>query len=192
MRIFAALFFTAICVACALPATAADKAPLAAVTRSEKLNQYFTELRRTRDPVAAGDIATEIWAVWNDSGSPTVNLLMQWADKAMNEHRFSAALDYLDQAIALKPDYAESWNKRATLHYHAGNLAKSMADISHALALEPRHFGALWGMAMILEQSDQDKEALKVWERLLEIYPANQDAQKHLKELADKLAGTKT
>ncbi|MFP3541510.1 hypothetical protein SB770_33850, partial [Pseudomonas sp. SIMBA_044] len=82
-------------------------------------------------------IAQEIRTEWNDSGSATVNLLMQWADKAIEDKRSAAALDFLDQAIALKPTYAESWNRRATLNYASGNYRKSMSDIEHVLDLDP-------------------------------------------------------
>jgi tetratricopeptide (TPR) repeat protein len=191
MRIISAAFLSVICLLTALPASGED-APLAPITSAEHLDRYFSELKRTRDPVAAGDLTARIWAVWSDSGSATVNLLMKWATDAMKEQRFPAALDFLDQAIALKPDYAEAWNKRATLHYHTGNYKKSMEDIAHVLTLEPRHFGALSGMATILEDTGKDKQALNVWERLLEVYPADRDSQNHVKALSEKLAGSKT
>lgn len=174
------------------PEKAAPEPPLAAISPAERLDTYFAQLKKIRDPSAAGDVAAKIRAVWNDSGSATVNLLMQWATDALKDKKYSVALDYLDQAIALKPDYAEAWNRRATLHYAAGNYDKSMADIAHVLALEPRHFGALTGMAAILEETGRDADALGVWERILEIYPADRDSQGHVKSLAEKVAGSKT
>jgi tetratricopeptide (TPR) repeat protein len=143
-------------------------------------------------PTRPSGIANEIRGEWNDSGSATVNLLMQWADKAIEDKRNAAALDFLDQAIALKPDYAESWNRRATLNYANGSMRKSMSDIEHVLDIEPRHFGALSGMAAILSESGNDQLALKAWERFLDIYPANRTAQEQLNTLAEKLAGSRT
>jgi len=129
---------------------------------------------------------------WQDSGSATVNLLMQWADKAISDNKQPAALDILDQVIALAPNYVEGWNRRATLHYTMGNYRKSMADINRVLSIEPRHFGALAGMAAILGASGKDELAMRAWEQFLDIYPADRKAQEQLGELAEKLAGSKT
>ncbi|MBX4907725.1 MULTISPECIES: hypothetical protein [Rhizobium] len=158
----------------------------------QRLDQLFSQLKRERDPDKASSIANEIRLEWNDSGSATVNLLMQWADKAIEEKRNPAALDFLDEAIALKPDYAESWNRRATLNFVMGNYRKSMSDIEHVLDIEPRHFGALSGMAAILSNSGNDQLTLKAWERFLDIYPADRTAQEQVNMLAEKLAGNRT
>ena len=156
------------------------------------LDSLFSELKRTRDEKQAKQISERIWMRWRDSGSATTNLLVQWADKAIADRKNGLALDLLDQAIVLTPDFAEGWNRRATLHYMMGNFGKSMADIDRVLALEPRHFGAIAGMAAILSDSGNDQLELRAWEQMLEIYPANQQAQKKVGELADKLAGSKT
>ncbi|QPB19057.1 hypothetical protein [Rhizobium sp. 007] len=181
----------------AFPAAAAEKEVI--VDRSDAnsspkqhLDNLYAQLKRERDPDKASGIAEEIRLEWNNSGSATVNLLMQWADKAIEEKRSPAALDFLDQAIALKPDYAESWNRRATLNYAMGNYRKSMSDIEHVLDLEPRHFGALSGLATILNMSGNDQLTLKAWERFLEVYPANRAAQQQANTLSEKLAGSRT
>jgi len=148
-------------------------------------------LKRERDPEAANKIAIEIISYWNASGSATVDLLMRWANSAINEKRNAAAMDFLDQAIVLKPDYVAVWNQRATLHYTLGNYRKAMADINHVLAIEPRHFGALAGMAAILGEQGSDEMALKAWERYLEIYPADREAQDVVTKLSEKLAGSR-
>jgi tetratricopeptide (TPR) repeat protein len=158
----------------------------------QRLNDLFSALKRQRDPDQAKIIADEIRMEWSDSGSATINLLMQWAEKAIAEKRNAAALDFLDQAIALKPDYAEAWNRRATLNYALGDYRKSMADINQVLRLEPRHFGALAGMAAILGETGNDQLTLKAWERFLEIYPAERSAQDQVNTLSEKLAGSPT
>lgn len=180
-----------------LPAAAAEKdviveQPDANLSPKQHIDQLFAQLKRERDPDKASGIAAEIRAEWNDSGSATVNLLMQWADKAMEEKRTPAALDFIDQAIALKPDYAESWNRRATLNYTVDSYRKAMSDIEHVLDIEPRHFGALSGMAAILTETGNDQAALKAWERFLEVYPANRNAQEQMNTLSEKLAGSRT
>ena len=93
----------------------------------------------------------------------------------------------LDQVIALVPDYSEGWNRRATLHYMMRNYVKSMADIEQTLALEPRHFGALSGMASILASRGHDDKALEIYEHLLSIYPANRTAQASIMKLGSGL-----
>ena len=96
---------------------------------------------------------------------------------------------YLDQVVTLSPDYAEGWNRRATLHYAMENYAKSMADIGRTLDLEPRHFGALGGMAAILRDAGRKEAAMRAYERLLEVYPMMRNAQTELGKLADEMAG---
>lgn len=167
------------------PSTAASVKPV------DTLDALFSELKRERDDKQAKRISERIWAKWRDSGSATTNLLMQWADKAIADRKNGLALDLLDQVVVLMPDYAEGWNRRATLNYAAGNHDKSMSDINRVLMLEPRHFGAIAGMAAILSAAGNDELELRAWEQMLEIYPANRQAQIRLGELADKLAGSK-
>ncbi len=156
------------------------------------IDQLLTSLKRERNPEAANRISAEIMGTWNDSGSPTVNLLMQWANTAISEKRNPAALDFIDQAIVLKPDFVGAWNLRATLNYTMGNYRKSVSDINHVLSLEPRHFGALAGLAAILSERGSEEMALKAWERYLDIYPADRDAQNLVNKLEEKLAGSRT
>jgi tetratricopeptide (TPR) repeat protein len=158
----------------------------------DDLGSLFTALKRERNPEKARSVASQIMAEWNDSGSATANLLMQWATTAISEKRNAAALDFLDQVTVLKPDYAEAWNRRAGLHYVMGDQRKSMSDINQVLIREPRHFGALSGMAGILTESGQDELALKAWERYLALYPADREAQEAATKLAEKLAGSRT
>lgn len=158
---------------------------------ADTLDSLFAELKREREDRQAKRISERIWAKWRDSGSATANLLMQWADKAVAEQKNSLALDLLDQVVVLMPEFAEGWNRRATLNYAMGNHGKSMSDIARVLKLEPRHFGAISGMAAILAASGKDELELRAWEQVLEIYPANRQAQTRIGELADKLAGSR-
>lgn len=192
VSILPVLILTAAAQPPAVTTTQQEPPPLAAISPSQKLDTLFAQLKRLRDPSAAQGVVGEIWGVWNNSGSATVDLMLRSADAAVAKQQYSAALDYLDEAIALKPDYAESWNKRATLHFKTGNYERSMADIAQVLTREPRHFGALSGMAAILEDAGQDAAALAVWEKVIDLYPANRDAQGHVRTLSEKLDGNKT
>lgn len=154
--------------------------------------KLLDSLKRERDPDKARSIAGQLLSGWNDSGSATVNLLMQWAAKSVAEKKNAAALDFLDRVTLLDPDYVEGWNKRATLHYAMGDPRKSMSDIQQVLQREPNHFAAIAGMATILTESGEDELALKAWERFLAIYPAERDAQENMTKLSEKLAGNRT
>ncbi|WP_331686552.1 tetratricopeptide repeat protein [Consotaella aegiceratis] len=161
-------------------------------TRQQKLDALFAELKREPAAPKAARIASRIQSLWNTSGSATIDLLMQWSAEAMAQDESAAALDLLDQAVALQPDYAEAWNRRATLHYTLENLGKSLDDIRQTLSREPRHFGALMGLAAILEQLGKDQQALDVYMRVLEVYPANKGAQEAVGRLSEDMAGQAT
>ncbi|MEM9105453.1 MAG: hypothetical protein AAGC96_07330 [Pseudomonadota bacterium] len=198
-------FFSSLCIATflAFAATLASHGPALAqqaespeikplepeVSRSDRLNDYFSKLKREAKPASARRIADRIWAEWRRSDSATANQLMDWANEAINDKRYYTALDLLDQIIVLTPDYAEGWNRRATLHYMMNNHAKSMADIHVVLQLEPRHFGALMGMASILTAAGSEEAALGTYLKVLEVYPAMREAQDRVSELSEELAG---
>jgi tetratricopeptide (TPR) repeat protein len=160
-------------------------------TKSKKLDTLFADLKRSKDDGTAERLTNEIWREWGDSGSDSINLMMEWAQKAMGARNFAAALDTLDQVVLLAPDFSEGWNKRATLHFMMEHPQKSMADIERTLALEPRHFGALAGMAEILRAEGNDALALKAYERALEVYPRMRGAQQAVSDLTDSLSGDK-
>ncbi|MGV1872850.1 tetratricopeptide repeat protein [Agrobacterium rosae] len=159
---------------------------------SDSVSGLFTSLKKERDAQKARVIANEIVGEWTDSGSATINLLMKWAEEAADEKRKAAAYDFLDQAILLEPDYAEAWYRRALVHFADGDTRKAMSDLNQTLEKEPRYFPALASLANILESTERNELALKVWERYLAVYPADKDAQKEAGDLAEKLAGTRS
>ena len=107
----------------------------------------------------------------------------------MEAEKFDVALDFLDQVVTIAPAYAEGWNRRATVHFMMNNYSKSLADINRTLALEPRHFGALSGLAQIMTNTGRKQHALGAWQRVLEIYPMLRSAQTALATLSEELAG---
>ncbi len=162
---------------------------LAAPDREGRLNELFAELKRAGSEPAAQRIAGRIRQEWARSGSASIDLLMQWAQKAADEEKNDVAMDFLDQVIVLAPDYAEGWNRRATLHYAMDDFDKSLSDIRRTLQLEPRHFGALAGMAAILRDDGDREAAIRAYERLLDVYPMMRSAQTELGKLADETVG---
>ncbi len=157
--------------------------------RQARLNALFLDLKKETNERAARRIALRIGETWANSGSDTANLLIGWANDAIKAEKFSVALDFLDQVVMLYPDYAEGWNRRATVHFMMNDYARSMADISRTLELEPRHFGALAGMARILQATGRQEQALTAYEQVLNIYPMLRSAQNAVAEISDKLAG---
>ena len=198
MRIlFAFLAIFLVSGAVALPARADDQAaapaapdaPPPVMTKQAHLDQLFSDLKRERNEKAAERIAGNIWSEWFQSGSASIDLMMIWSQKAIEGQKFDVALDFLDQVVILQPTYAEGWNRRATLHFMMSNYSKSMSDIDHALSLEPRHFGALSGMAQILKAAGNKELALKAYQQVLEIYPMMRSAQNEVATLSEELAG---
>ncbi len=172
--------------------TPVERIPLREPVKPKTVDDLLAELKRERNPQAARQIANTAMATWSESSSPTVNLLMQWSAKAAAEKRNAAALDFIDRAIILKPDFVGAWNQRATLHFTMGNYKKSVSDIEKVLELEPRHFGAIAGLAGILTERGSKDAALKAWERYLEIFPADREAQEIVSKLSEELAGQRT
>ena len=164
--------------------------PLA--TGDQRLDNLFARLKQERNPEQARSIADEIREVFTISGSATVDFLMDSASKAVNDKRYGAALDFLDQVTLIAPDYAEGWNRRATIHYLLGNYPKAMSDSARVLALKPNHIGALAGVAGMLQETDHDAQAVEAWQAYLAYYPADREAQQQMIELMNKIAGQKT
>jgi tetratricopeptide (TPR) repeat protein len=171
------------------PAEAAPAPQAAAPDAPDRLDTLFTDLKRARSEAAAQRIARSIWDEWFKSGSATVDLMMTWSDTALKAKKFDVALDFLDQVIVLRPDYAEGWNRRATVHFMMDNYSKSMVDIDRTLQLEPRHFGALSGLATIMYNTGRKEMALEAYERVLDVYPMMRNAQEQLGKLAEELTG---
>lgn len=162
-----------------------------ALSPAKTVDTLFASLKKERNAVKARSIANQIASEWNDSGSATINLLMQWAGEASDEKRNAAAYDFLDQIILLDPDYVQAPYRRAMVHFADGDTRKAMADINLTLEKEPRYFPALASLANILEASGREELALKAWERYLALYPADRDARKQAVDLSEKLAGTR-
>ncbi|MCB1447081.1 MAG: hypothetical protein KDJ87_15145 [Rhizobiaceae bacterium] len=174
------------------PLAVKENVPGPLATNEQRLDNLFVRLKRERSTEQARVIADEIRKAFTQSGSATVDFLMESAARAMNDKRYGAALDFLDQVTLLAPDYVEGWNRRATLHYLLGNYPKAMSDSARVLAIEPRHIGALAGIAGILQETGHDTQALEAWEAYLSYYPADREAQQQTIELMKKLAGQKT
>lgn len=157
--------------------------PEPAALRQQALDELFKRLAAAADPEEAKGFAGAIQHIWLQSQSDTANLVMQRAVTAAQAKDFAVALSLLDRLVALEPDWAEAWNQRATVRFADGDFDGAMADIDRVMKLEPRHFGALAGMGVILQHEGLDKRALEVFNKALQIYPA----QPQLKDTVEKL-----
>jgi tetratricopeptide (TPR) repeat protein len=153
------------------------------------LDFLFGALKAAPDAETAKQVESRIWALWVASGSDTANLLMTRVKAATEAKDIELALKLLDAIVEIKPDYVEAWNRRATLHYMQKNFGQSMEDIRQVLIREPRHFGAISGLGMILQEFGDDKRALGAFRRALEIHPHLQKIPELVKGLAEKVEG---
>ena len=170
-------------------ASGAPKPDEPELTHEQKLDKLFSELKRERSEGAAKRLASRIHQEWANSGSASVDLMMGWAKTAMEKKKYDVALDFLDQVITLEPKYPEAWNRRATVHFLMHNFGKSMADIEQTLELEPRHFGALSGMAQIMQARGNNQLALLAYTKVLAVYPMDRNAQNQVLTISDELTG---
>lgn len=154
-----------------------------------RLDQLFADLAEADEPSKAERAAREIQMIWMESGSDTVDILMSRAGKAIQGEDHALALDLLDVIVVLKPSYAEGWNRRATVHYMREDFGKSLVDIERTLALEPRHWGALSGLAIIQRRLGYEADALQTFKRALEVNPGLENAVEAIEALEKKAEG---
>jgi tetratricopeptide (TPR) repeat protein len=114
---------------------------------------------------------------------------MTRAKTAMDAQNSDVALKLLDSVIKLRPDYVEGWNRRATLYYLKNDYARSLEDIEQVLAREPRHFGALAGLGMIMQDLGDEKRALDAFRRALAVNPHLEKVPELVKSLTEKVEG---
>jgi len=157
--------------------------------RTFNLDTLFDALKIAPDADSAKAIEERIWAAWLVSGSDTCNLLMGRVKAAADDKDFDLAIKLLDAVVALKPDYTEGWNRRATVYYLKKDYGHALADISQVLAREPRHFGALSGLGLILQEIGDDKHALEAYRRALAVDPHLEHIGDVVKTLREKVEG---
>lgn len=136
-----------------------------------RLEDLFADLRSETDVYRANTIAGQIWQIWFIHEDPQASGLMERGVQQMNSNSVRAALDTFDRLIALKPDFAEAWNRRATIYYQIGEYDASLRDIAEVLKLEPFHFGALSGRGLVYMGKEDYFMARRAFLTLLEVYP---------------------
>lgn len=163
------------------PPPPAEKPLKPAEKRAEQLDILFAHLRRPGVP--SDPVELKIWALWAASDSPTAEVLLQQAARAIDDRAPAEALSILDRLVGAFPDYAEAWNKRATLYFMMKRDEQALKDIEKVLDLEPRHFGALAGKGVILERQKKYSAAREAYEEALAVNPTLEQVKDALKAL---------
>ena len=149
----------------------ADSNPADADQDDPRLPTYFEQLAGAPDPLSARTIEMEIWRIWYENDDEETFRLLIEGDQAMKRGDYEAALADFNAVIERDPDFAEGWNRRATLRYMMGDYEGSMADIDETLLREPRHFGALAGLGLVNMELGREEQALDAFERALVVNP---------------------
>jgi tetratricopeptide (TPR) repeat protein len=157
--------------------------------RVRNIDFLFDALKAAPNAEIAKQVENRIWAVWLASGSDTADLLMTRVKAAIEAKDTRLAIQLLGSIIEIRPDYVEAWNRRATLFFAMKDYGRAMADIREVLNREPRHFGALAGLGMILEEVGENKQALEAYRKALAINPHMQKIPEQVKTLTDKVEG---
>jgi len=165
------------------------KLPRVIGDKAKNLDFLFGALKAAPDQESAKAVEARIWAVWTATPSDTAALLMARAKLAMDGKDTDVALKLLDAVIKLRPDYIEAWNRRATVYYLQNDYNRSMEDIRQVLIREPRHFGALAGLGMIMQETGDDKHALDAFRKALAINPYIERVPELVKSLTEKVEG---
>src|SRR4051812_22870517 len=165
------------------------KLPKIGADRTRGLDFLFGALKAAPDDDSAKHVEARIWALWNQTTSDTTALLMQRANAAMEAKQMDVALKLLDAVVKLRPDYVEGWNRRATLYYLRNDYTHSLEDIQQVLVREPRHFGALAGLGMIMQELGDDKRALDAFRKALAVNPHLDKVPELVKSLSEKVEG---
>ncbi len=160
--------------------------------RKPLLERLYRRLRQASSQTLAQPIADAIEQVWLTSGDGNIDFIMQNAILAMEQRDFVVAEELLDRVIELMPLYAEGWNKRAMVHFMKKEYEKALATLRHALALDPKHFQALHGLALTLQEIGDHSCALQAYRVLLRNHPQFTQAKEAIRELDRKVNGQDT
>lgn len=156
---------------------------------TEGLERYFEELA---DPEYAGwaRAQSDIERAWSRSGSATMDLLLKRGTEALDQGDLPGAIAHLTALTDHAPDFPEGWNARATAYFLSGQFGPALSDIAQVLAREPRHWGALAGLGMILDETGETARALAAFRASFALNPHQQDVKDAIERLERELAGT--
>ena len=165
------------------------RAPTDPEKRAEVLEALYARLAAETSPDMAKSISKAIENVWDSSGSPTHDLLLQRASKAIKEKKYDLAFPLLDTIVELQPDFAEAFSVRAYAFFAKNEPHRALADLRRVLALDPKHYRALQGVGQILRDLGEKKAALEAYRKLIEVYPLFDGAKTTVDQLTIEVEG---
>ncbi len=163
--------------------------PSADAQRRQILTRLYGYLSNAKDKSQAARLATSIERLWLHSGSPTTDILMKRADRAIETRRWGVAETFADAIVKLQPDFTEGWMRRALILYQRRQPTRALRDLRRVLALEPGHFLALDRVGAILESVGENRPALKAYRKLKRLHPQAPGVTKRIEELTRKVEG---
>ena len=153
-----------------------------------RLDALFETLQNSQDRSEVSETEMRIWAIWHESGQSDIDDMMKEAAELTGVGDLLAAENIYARIVKQAPEFSEGWNRRATVRFYMGDYDGSLADIEQTLKLEPRHFGAMWGLGMILGLKQDYERAILAFEKLLEINPNSMDARPRIESLKQAIA----
>ena len=158
-------------------------------SREALLDTLYQRLQQAETSDRAEAVAESIRRIWRNSGSPSIDLLVARATSLIRAEEYNLALAILDTAVVSEPTFAEGWSQRAMVYFQKRDFRAALRDLRRVLALEPKHFRAMHGVAVILNEFGEKERALQAYRRALEIYPLNSEARDAVEELQREVEG---
>ena len=164
--------------------------PLAAQTsaQSERLDLLFEQLLEA-EPDEVARLEDQIVTEWGKSGSASMDLLLRRGEDALEAGMPEVAVEHFTALVDHAPDFAEGYNGRASAYYQLGLYGPAIDDLRQTLVLEPRHLGAMSGVAFVLEEIGRPDDALEVWQAISQLSPADGEVAAMIERLQVQLAG---
>jgi len=163
--------------------------PARPLTRAQRLDRLFEALKKAPNAQAAQVIESRLEATLLQSGSDTADLLMIRARGLIEAKDYDLSLQLLDSIVQLSPGYTEAFAQRATVRFLKKDVFGSLTDLRVVIAREPRHYTALAGLGVILQDVGDDKRALDAMRRAIEVNPHIKGVPEIIKRLELKVEG---
>ena len=148
-----------------------------------RLENLFEILSKTKSDIQINEVTSSIWDIWHETNDPKINADFFRGIGLMHNGNLKESIKFFSKVIEKNPNFAEAWNKRATVFYMLGEYDKSMTDINTTLKLEPRHFGAMDGMILIFLQKGKVDQAVKIYDEIIKIFPKSKSTLKAKQKL---------
>ena len=161
---------------------------LKADQKDTRLESLFEILSKTENNIQINEVTSRIWDIWHETNDSSIEANFYRGLESMHTGDLLMAVAFFTRVIDKNPNFAEGWNKRATVYYMLGKFDASMIDIHETLKLEPRHFGAMDGMGLIFIHFQQFDKAIDIYDQMLEIFPNNSSTIQKKEMLINRLS----